>query len=237
MADNEMAMDTRVTPSFHSANVRALKGYDADTAPLFQQTEEAFDMAYRTVLSIHDAREKAENDPTLNESARLVMTADFADKVMEKATVAFDRAGASLRNNIAALEKSLAEPVQARAAHTISVEIRNYVRELKTAASAMDFVRRAIDAGDHDTVSAVLGAPAYLSGMTPEQQAVMLRMYHEKARPDVSKRLAALKAAQDHLDRNAPLIHGQIEKAIGGDWRKVQMLRKASNATKKAFGL
>ena len=58
-----------------------------------------------------------------------------------------------------------------------------------------------------------------------------------KANPHTAKRLAALKAAQDHLDRNAPLVHAQIEKAIGDDWRKVQMLRKATSATKKAFGV
>ena len=73
--------------------------------------------------------------------------------------------------------------------------------------------------------------------MTPETQAIMLRMYHEKARPDVAKRLAAAKAAEDHLHRNAGLFMGQIEKAIGGDWRKVQMLRKSANATRKAFNV
>ena len=58
-----------------------------------------------------------------------------------------------------------------------------------------------------------------------------------KANPQTAKRLAALKAAQEHLDRNAPLIHVQIEKAIGGDWRKVQALRKSANATRKAFSV
>ena len=124
------------------------------------------------------------------------------------------------------------------AAHTISVEIRNYVRGLKAGGGRiLDFVRRAIDSGDHDTVSAVLGSPACLSGMTPEQQSVMLRMYHEGCNPQTAKRLAALKAAQDHLDRNSPLLFREIEKGIGGDYRRVQMLRKASNATKRAFGI
>ena len=81
----------------------------------------------------------------------------------------------------------------------------------------------------------MLGAPAYLSGMTPEQQAVMLRMYHEKAQPQTAKRLAAAKAAQDYLDRNAGLFMPQVEKAIGGDYRKIQSLRKGVNASKKAF--
>jgi hypothetical protein len=237
MADGDTTIDVRVTPSFMSANVRALPQYDDDTAPLFGPVESAFDLAYSTVRSIYNARDAAENDSTMNDDARLVAVAELADKVTERTTKAFDYANTALTNNIATLEKALAEPVQSRAAQTIAVEIRAHVKGLKTGAHVMDFVRQAIDRGDHDTVSAVLGAPAYLSGMTPETQAIMLRMYHEKARPDVAKRLAAAKAAQDYLDRNAGLFMGQIEKAIGGDWRKVQMLRKSANATRKAFNV
>ena len=42
---------------------------------------EAFDLAYRTVSSIHEAREAAENDQTMTENVWLVAVADFADKV------------------------------------------------------------------------------------------------------------------------------------------------------------
>ena len=236
MADGDTTVDVRVTPAFISANVRALPQYDTDTAPVFGPVESAFDLALQTCISIHEAREAAKHDLTLTENARLVAVADFADKVTERATRAFDYATTALTNNIAALEKALSEPVQARAAHTISVEIRAHVKGLKAdGGSILDFVRQPIDAGDHDTVSAVLGAPAYLSGMTPEQQAVMLRMYHTKANPQTAKRLAAARAAQDYLDRNAGLFMPQVEKAIGGDYRKIQSLRKGVNASKKAF--
>ena len=237
MADGDTTIDVRVTPSFMSANVRALPQYDDDTAPLFGPVESAFDLAYSTVRSIYNARDAAENDSTMNDDARLVAVAELADKVTERTTKAFDYASTALTNNIAVMEHELSKPVQARAAHTISVEIRAHVKGLKTGAHVMDFVRQAIERGDHDTVSAVLGAPAYLSGMTPETQAIMLRMYHEKANPQTARRLAAAKAAQDYLDRNAGLFMGQIEKAIGGDWRKVQMLRKSANATRKAFSV
>lgn len=236
MADEDTTIDVRVTPSFQSANVRALPQYDADTAPVFAPVESAFDLALQTCISIHEAREAAKNDLTLTENARLVAVADFADKVTERATRAFDYANTALTNNIAALEKALAEPVQSKAAQTIAVEIRAYVKGLKAeGGSILDFVRRAIDAGDHDTVSAVLGAPAYLSGMTPENQAVMLRMYHAKANPQTAKRLVAAQAAQEYLQRNGGLFMGQVEKAIGGDYRKIQMLRKGANARTKAF--
>ena len=238
MADGDIVIDTRVTPTFQSANIRAMAEYDADTAPVFGPVESAFDLALQTVASIHDARTAAENDATLTENARMVMTADFADRVTERATRAFDYADTALKNNIAALDKALTEPVQARAAHTISVEIRAHVKGLKAEGkSAMSFVTDAINRGDHDSVSAVLGAPAYLSGIDEATQAVLLRMYHEKANPQTAKRLAAAKAAQEYLNRNSGLLWKQVEKAVGGDFRKIAMLRKGVSASKKAFGV
>ena len=235
MADGDTTIDVRVTPSLMSANIKGMAEYDDDTAPLFGPVVDAFDLAYSTVRSIYNARDAAENDPTMNDDARLVAVAELADKVTERTTKAFDYASTALTNNINTMEQELSKPVQARAAHTISVEIRAHVKGLKTGAHVMDFVRQAIDRGDHDTVSAVLGAPAYLSGMTPETQAIMLRMYHERTNPKTAKRLAAAKAAQDYLDRNAGLFMPQVEKAIGGDYRKIQMLRKGANARTKAF--
>ena len=236
MADGEIQINVQVTPSFLPANVRAMKEYDDETAPLFGPVVDAFEMAYRTVSSIHSAREAAENDQTLTENARLVAVADYADKVTERTTRAFDYANTALTNNIAALEKALAEPVQSTAANSsISREIRDHVRGLKGVGAAMSFVTDCIKRRDFASASAILGAPAYLSGLTPEAQAVLLRMFHEAQNPQTAKRLAAAKAAQDYLDRNAGLFMPQVEKAIGGDYRKIQMLRKGANARTKAF--
>ena len=157
---------------------------------------------------------------------------------MERATKAFDYADTTVRNNIAALEKALSEPVQSRAASSIAVEIRNFVRELKSQGkSAMGFVTDAIERGDHDSVSAILGAPPFLSGIDEATQSVLLRIYHTKSNSQTAKRLAALQAAQNYMGRNSGLLFREIEKAVGGDYRKVQMLRKGANASKKAFGI
>ena len=238
MADDDIQINVQVTPSFLPANVRALKEYDEDTAPLFTPVLDAFTVAYRVVASIHDAREAAKNDQTMTENARLVAVADFADKVMDRATTLFDRANTTVSSNIAALEKSLSEPVQSQAANSsISREIRDHVKALKGVGSAMGFVTDCIKRRDFASASAILGAPHYLSGLTPEAQAVLLRMFHEAQNPGTAKRLAALKVAQDYLDRNSPLLFKEIEKGIGSDYRKIQMLRKGQNARTKAFGV
>ena len=232
-------IDVRVSPSLHPQNVRALAVYSDDTKPLLTQVEEAFDVAYGVVSKIHDARAAAETDATLNDNAKIILVANFADKMMDTATSAFDRANASVSNNIAMLEKQLSEPVQSLAANSsVSREIRDHVRGLKAeGSSAMSFVTNCINNGDFASASAVLGAPPYLSGLTPESQAVLLRLFHEKQNPQTAKRLAALKAAQAHLDRNQGLLFREIEKGIGGDYRKIALLRKGVNASKKAFGI
>ena len=239
MADEDQKIDVCVTPSFQSANIRALKEYDSDTAPLFGPVESAFDLALQTVASIDDARTAAENDLTLTANARVVMTADFADRVTERATRAFDYANTTLTNNVAALEKLLAEPVQSLAANSsVSREIRDHVRGLKAeGGSAMSFVTNCINSGDFASASAVLGVPYYLSGLTPEAQTVLLRMFNEKQNPQNARCLAAAKAAQAYLDRNSGLLWKQVEMAVGGDYRKIASLRKGAKASKRAFGV
>lgn len=237
MAD-QIKIDTSVTPSLHPQNVQALADYDSDTRGELGQVETAFSEAYEGIAKVHVARDLARNNPSWTEAAQIVATQDLADKVYERAAARFDKASASMKAGIALLEKDLTGPVAARAAHTISVEIRNYVRGLKAeGGSAMDFVRKAIESGDHDSVSAVLGAPAYLSGLAPEAHAVLLRMYHAKARPVVEKRQRAMKAALALMDERSGLLHKELEKAVGVKPHIAHGLRKAKTAAEQAVVL
>jgi hypothetical protein len=241
--DLGMGVDARVTPSLHPQVVASLDEYDDDTKGELQQVVEAFTQAYTVSAQIHDARDAAQNDLTLTPADRVLRVADVADKVMQRATRAFDQAAANMRTGIANIDKELTTPVQARAAHTIAVEVRNYIRGLQAEGkSPIDFVRRAIVDGDTMTAEAALGAPPYLSGLTPDAQAVLLRMYHEKADPVRAKRHRAMKAAADLLDRNGGLILKSIEAAVGhyedpATGRKIYPaeLRKLKQTSTKAF--
>ena len=204
---------------------------------------EAFTQAYTVIGHIHDARDAVENDLTLTPADRVLRVADVAEKVVERATRAWDKASANMRSGIAQIDKEMTAPVQARAAHTIGVEIRTYIRGLQAQGkSPMDFVRNAIVGGDVDSASAALGAPAYLSGLDPNAQAALLRMFNEKQNPVAAKRLRAMQAAADLLDRNGGLIFKSIEKAVGyyedpKTKRKYQPheLRKLKQTSAKAF--
>ena len=160
MADGDTTFDTRVTPSFMSANIRGLPEYSEETAGLFSHVIQAFDQAYGVVAAVYEAKDKAAHDATLNEAGRMLAVADFSDKMQEKATKAFDYANNHLTTNITALEKALSEPVQSQAANSsLSREIRDHVRGLKAkGSSAMSFVTSCINSGDFASASAVLGA-------------------------------------------------------------------------------
>lgn len=234
--DLGMGVDTEVTPSLHPQLVASLDEYDDQTSGELQQVLEAFKFAYEGVGKVHRAREAVRTDPTLTEAAQIVRTADHADKVFKDAAGRFDKVTANIKSGIATIERELTAPVQARAAHGISAEIRTYVRGLPgEKRNPMDFVRQAIEAGDVHSVSAVLGAPPYLSGLTPEAQQVLLRMHHERQNPLAAKKVRAMKGALDLLHEHAPKLHTELEKAVGKPHHEVRKLREARARSDKAF--
>jgi hypothetical protein len=232
----DIAVDMNVSPSLHPQIVASMDDYDDSTSGDLQQVVEAFRVAYEGVSKVVSAREAAKLDPTMTEPARVVRIADHADRVGKDAAARFDKVTANMQSGIALLEKELTAPVQARAAHTIAVEIRAHIKGLASD-QRLGFVRNAINRGDADTVSSVLGAPSYLSGIEPEAQAILLRMWHEKANPVAAKRLRAMQGALDLLGTKAPLLHRELERAIGVDHRKVKQFREAKNKADRAFSL
>ena len=192
---------------------------------------------YSGFVQLSEARDIAERDPTLTKEARIIKVAELGDKVLERSFAALGKAESTLRNNINTLEAQLSEAVVSKASHHVAVEIRNYVRELKAQGkSPMGFVSEAIRTGDYESASAILGAPHFLSGLTPEQQSILLREYHERRNPQTAMRIKAMNTALDYYSR-APKLPTVLEKTIGAPDHKVKALKAASNATKKAFSI
>jgi DNA-binding phage protein len=160
--------------------------------------------------------------------------ADFADKNSDRVFRKFDGAVARLTLAVRDHESKLSAPVQQAAAAPIAAEIRSFVKTLKQGERA-SFMNDALKAGDTQTVTAVLGAPAYLSGLTEVEKQVHTRTYHSKANPDLSARLAIMTKAKELLEQRGPLLYGELEKAIGGSWAKVNDARQAASKSKAAF--
>lgn len=98
----------------------------------------------------------------------------------------------------------------------------------------MGFVRSLIDSGD-DSVTAVLGGPAFLSGIDGEAQAVFTRMYHERQNPAAVARLTTMQGAAALIESNAPLVFRELDRAVGAPAHKAKALREANTAAEKAM--
>lgn len=227
-------VDTRVSLSLHSRNVREIDGYDEDTATLLAPTETAFSEAYNGIGAVHDARAAAAKNPTWNEAHQLIEVDNLAQKQLRNIAARFDNVTANLNKTVTSIEADLAVPIQSQSSQALSGEIRSYVADLPDG-KRMAFVQQAITDNDTRTASAVLGGPAYLSGISSDMQSVLTRMYHEHHEPLKAKRLRAAQGALSLIGERAGLVFSQLEKAVGASPHKIAKLRAAKSAAEKHF--
>lgn len=206
--------DTRISPTLHPGISGEIADYDEDTRPLLGQTETAVSEAFKALQSIHNAKEGAELNPGLNPFERLVAVDDHAIKVMNRVYGSWSRTVDTLNHNIAQMEKELYAPVESKASRTMATEIRQHFASLEMG-PRMGALRKAIEAGDETTATAVLGAPCYLSGLDPDLHAEFLRDWHNAQRPVEAKKVRAMKAAADMLNERYALLKKGVEKAVG----------------------
>lgn len=231
-----MSIDTDVTPALHPDNVHALPGYEEHKAYL-APVETAFSEAYEGLSSVHNARRKARTNPTWNEASQIIHVAQYAEKVQDRVARIIDSTADNLNKGIKALDEMLAGPLEQQSgAGSINQEIRAFVRELSTEERAK-FMSEALKRKDARSLTAVLGGPPFLSGLSEVEHGIYLRNYNISRAPDVAKRLESMKAARDLLNERSPLLLKEVEKAIGSDWKKVQRLRQAKSEAEKAFVL
>ncbi len=238
MADDEfdIPINTRVTPALHPRAVTGMEVWDSDTEGVLRQVAEAFAVTYSAVAQVHAARDAVKTDPTLTEAAQLIRTQDHADKLFSKSAGALDKALANMKSGIALLERELSTSMDSAAAGTYGREIREHVRSMESG-KRISFVTQAIETGDIQTAAAVLSAPAYLTGLTPEIQKTLTRAWHERNNPVAAKRLRAMTAAEELIVKNGALLHGQMEKAVGAPPHQVKALKAAKAKADKAFSV
>lgn len=233
MTDN---VDARITPSLHPDNVKSIDGFDEQTAPYLAPTMTAFSTAYEGIRAVNEAREKAKTNPTWNEAMQIIHTDDFAQKHLARITKGFDVTRSNLEKGIAMLEQQLTTPIESKAALNIAGEIRAYAKNLTTE-ERHKFVQQAIDSGDEKTVSAICGAPAYLSGLDANFQQLYVRFWNERTSPDLAQRLKAMKGAKQMIEERAGLVFESMTRAVGAPPHKAAALRKAKTEAEQAFVL
>lgn len=114
------------------------------------------------------------------------------------------------------------------------MEIRAHTKSMP-AGKRREFLNTALSKGDDLTLSAILSAPAFLSGQSDTDIQYYTRQYNEKKFPLLSKRLEVMNGALNLLNERSALIFPEIEKAIGAPALMVKRLRDAKNDAEKAF--
>lgn len=223
---DDIPVDTRITPALHPGVVRRIDGYGEDTKAVLGQVETAFSTAYNGIKAVWDARSKVEADTSKTADARLLQLDGFAAKKLDAINRTFDSTSATIQKQIHFLEGQLAEPIAEKATGGVAAEIRAHAKALPTD-KLHAFISGAIDGGDHTTVAAVLGGPAYLSGLDANMQKTYLKHWNQQQRPDLAKRLHVLQQAQAMLDRDAGKVFKAMEDAVGGTSTKAKQVRKA----------
>jgi len=230
-----MDIKTLITPSLHPANIEAIEGYNDDTRGYVALVMEAFDTAYQGIGKIYEAKAAAGKNQAWNENQQVLIVAEFAEKHQTAIAKKFDAAFANLDKGITAMEAMLNDPVKADAERlNIAQEIRSHVKGLSED-ERLKFLTDAQAAGDVETLRAVLGAPAYLSGMGNDERQLRTRMFHEQQNPEVSKRLKVMHAARALMEKRSGLVFNEVEKAIGSSWDKVKSLRTSQGKAEQAL--
>lgn len=207
-------IDVRISPTLHPGLAGVVEDYDEETRPLLGGAETAVSEAFNALRSIHDAKAGAAKNPTLNEYAQLVLVDTHATTLMSKVYAKWSREVDVLNANVTKMEMELNAPVEQRATASMASEIRSYFRGLEQG-PRMNVLRKAIEAGDDVTVTAVLGGRPYLSGLDPDLHTEFLRDWHVAQRPTEAKKVRAMKAAADHLNERYKNLTSAVTAAVG----------------------
>ena len=225
-----------VSPTLHPANITGIPGYEEHKGYVVHSVT-ALDSAYQSIDAVIVAKRKLAIDESRTPKARIVEVAQLAEKYSTKLQKLFESSWDKLHAGINHIDKQLSEPMEQQAGTgTINGEIRAHAKALKTD-ERNKLIANALQSGDSKTVAAILGAPAYLSGLHDVEQERYTRMYHEATNPDLTKRLEVMKQAKEKLEQARPVIFKELERAVGASKFEIEKLKAASSEAEAALVL
>lgn len=226
---------THVSPTLHPSNITGMEGYNDETKGYVAHAVTALDAAYQSVAAVIEARQKLSLDESRTDRAKVLMTAQLADKYSEKLQRQFESSWNQLNDAIRHTEQTLSKPVEEYAGiGNVATEIRAHLKAMSSG-ERMQFLNEALERGDERTLKSVLGAPGYLSGLSDAELSHFTRQYHSKQAPEVTARLEVMKGALDRLERAHPALMQELEKAVGATRHEVERLKAATNAAEAAL--
>lgn len=226
---------THVSPTLHPSNITSMKGYSDETKGYVAHAATALDAAYQSIAAVIEARQKLSLDQSRTDRAKVLMTAQLADKYSEKLQRMFQSSWNKLNDAIRHTEETLGKPVEEYAGiGNVATEIRAHLKAMSPG-DRRTFLNEALERGDERTLKSVLGAPGYLSGMSDGELSHFTRLYHSKQAPEMIARLEVMEGAIDRLQRAHPALMQELEKAVGATRHEVERLKAATNEAEAAL--
>lgn len=207
---------------------------DDETRALVAPAVEAFETAVIELGNIHRLRLAADKNAALTPEAKVLQVSAYADKKVAHVARMIDAAHEGLKTNIKNAETALNAPLEQSVAQPIAQEIRAFAKAM-TAGERRKFLTDSIASNDKAALSALLGGPHYLSGLTLLEKEQFTRLHREKAYPAVANRLRVMQTAVAIVQERGGLIHQEAQKAIGSDYRKIRALKDAQTTFTKAL--
>lgn len=208
-------IDARVSQQMDPETFRAIEGHDDETAPFVGDVINAFVDIHHVLSSLHDARARAESNGALTPENRILEVSKVAEKHRDRVVSRLARTERDLRARIEHTEGELTKPLVERAGlGTLNGEVRDHFKGLDRAAREK-LLREAMEKGDGLTLTAVLGGPYYLSGMTEIDHQHYVRELHERDNPHLVRRLDVMNRFLAMLERGVRAMPAQFDKAVG----------------------
>jgi len=225
-----------VSPTLHPANITGITGYEEHKGYVVHSVT-ALDSAYQSVDAVIVAKRKLAIDESRTPKARIVEVAQLAEKYSAKLQKSFELSWDKLHAGINHIDELLSEPMEQQAGTgIINGEIRAHAKSLKPD-ERNKLIADALQSGDSKTIAALLGAPAYLSGLRDVEKDRYTRMYHESTNPDLTKRLEVMRQAKEKLEQARPVIFKELERAVGASKFEIEKLKAASSEAEAALVL
>ncbi len=230
-------IDTRVSPALDPETYLAIEGVNDETIQFVGGVVNAFNDAYITLGKVHDARRLADSNGAWNEEQKVLNVGRTADQQKLRILKRLDLASADLNSTIVHTQALLMQPLTEQAGlGSLNGEVRSFVRGLDRSEREA-FMNDALERNDDATLTAILGAQPFLSGLTPLDHGHYLREFHGKKRPDLVRRLDVMERFRERLGDIGPIVHAEFEKAVGAKPGVVAHLDRANEQALAALNI
>jgi hypothetical protein len=195
-------------PPSPSIDERALGQFDANDH-LFGAAFEALKACRVAAQGTHAACVATHANTVLSEGQRHLSAAEVANTVISRPLPLVDAAGGKLAAEITRLEAKIRAPAAGTGIREVqlSTEIRIYLRDLPDT-DRRRVITKSLASGDDQILSAIMSAPACLSGLSDVEVSSFALTWRQKRFPSELARIAVLEKASKALYLGAQLLVG-----------------------------